>query len=120
LKFNFTIRAKEYYLSWSSLPKFLKFRVIYWILWPWALILLAYTLLSGKIFIIPFLLLYIFASAWLVVEQKGIIEGFKLWFKGNMPTGLALSYGILVEFVKGIAKRGMSIIRKELLKDNVV
>jgi hypothetical protein len=37
-----------------------------------------------------------------------------------MPTGLALSYGILVEFVKGIAKRGMSIIRKELLKDNVV
>jgi glycosyltransferase involved in cell wall biosynthesis len=116
LKFNFTIRAKEYYLSWSSLPKFLKFRVIYWILWPWALILLAYTLLSGKIFIIPFLLLYIFASAWLVVEQKGIIEGFKLWFKGNMPTGLALSYGILVEFVKGIAKRGMSmlIIRKKL------
>jgi hypothetical protein len=51
-----------------------------------------------------------------VVEQKGIIEGFKLWFKGNMPTGLALSYGILVEFVKGIAKRGMSmlIIRKKL------
>jgi glycosyltransferase involved in cell wall biosynthesis len=105
LKFNFVIRAKEYYLSWKDLPRFLRLRVIYWILWPWILALLTYAFMLGEIIIVPFLLLYILASAWLVIKQKGIVKGFKLWIRGNMLTGLALSYGIFVLILKNFIKR---------------
>jgi glycosyltransferase involved in cell wall biosynthesis len=105
LKFNFMIRAREYYLSWKSLPRFLRLRVFYWILWPWILVMLAYAFLRGEIIATPFLLLYIFTSAWFVIKQKGIVKGFKLWVKGNVPTGLALSYGIFILIFKDFIRR---------------
>jgi glycosyltransferase involved in cell wall biosynthesis len=105
LRYNLTVRAKEYYSSWKSLPRFLKLRIVYWILWPWTLMLLAYTLMLGNIIIILFLLLYILASAYLVIRQRGVTRGIELWIKSNVLTGLALSYGILIEVVKNFAKR---------------
>jgi glycosyltransferase involved in cell wall biosynthesis len=102
LKYNFTVRAEEYYLSWKSLPSFLKFRIAYWIFWPWALALSTYALalLKNVIVTLP-LALYILASAYPVIRQKGLGMGFKAWMKGNVLTGLALSYGIFIKMVKG-------------------
>lgn len=98
LKFNFTKRAEEYLSTWDNLPKFLKIRIIYWILWPWVLgsMVYVFTLKNIGIIIVLFSILYIFASAFSIVVQKGFIYGFKQWIRGNVPTGLALSYGILV------------------------
>jgi glycosyltransferase involved in cell wall biosynthesis len=101
LKYNFTVRAEEYYFSWKNLPRFLKFRIVYWILWPWDLVLSICMLALLKNVIVTLLLaLYIFASAYPVIRQKGIIMGFESWMKGNVLTGLALSYGILIKMVK--------------------
>jgi hypothetical protein len=99
LKFNFTKRAEEYLSTWNNLPKFLRIRIIYWILWPWILGLMVYAFIlkSIGIIIVLFSILYIFASAFLIVIQKGFIHGLEQWIRGNVPTGLALSYGVLVK-----------------------
>jgi len=98
LKFNFTKRAEEYLSTWNNLPRFLRIRIIYWILWPWILgsMVYAFTLKNIGIIIVLFSILYIFASAFPIVIQKGFIHGLEQWIRGNVPTGLALSYGILV------------------------
>lgn len=99
IKYNFQMRAKEYYASWKSLPKFLKFRIFYWLLWPWSIIALIYLLFEDRIlFVIP-ILAYISSSIYLTIKQKGLTQGIIHWIKGNMPTGLALSYGIAKEFI---------------------
>jgi glycosyltransferase involved in cell wall biosynthesis len=106
LKYNFTVRAEEYYLSWKSLPSFLKFRIAYWIFWPWALALLTYALALLKDVVVTLLLaLYTLASAYPVIRQKGIGMGFKSWMKSNVLTGLALSYGIFIKWLKGLTIR---------------
>jgi len=76
LWYSFTVRAKEYYTTWKSLPRFLKLRVIYWIAWPLALIALIYTSIMGLSPLTLFLLIYVLASAYPVVKSKGV-EGFR-------------------------------------------
>jgi len=99
LWYNFTIRAKEYYTSWDSLPRFLKLRVIYWIVWPLALVAFAYSSIMGILPLMLLLLIYILASAYPVVKSKGI-RGLEEWTRGNILTGIALSYGVLKEVLK--------------------
>jgi glycosyltransferase involved in cell wall biosynthesis len=105
LRYNFTVRAKEYYLSWKSLPRFLKLRIMYWTLWPWVLALATYMSALKNVVAALFLVLYILASAYPVIRQKSIIMGFKLWMKNNVLTGLALSYGILTKIVRNLMRR---------------
>ena len=90
LQYNFTVRAREYYVSWKSLPRFLKLRIAYWLLWPWIQLLVLYNIL--------FLILsvaYNFVSMYLVVKHRGVLNGLYTWVKFNLPTGLALSYGMV-------------------------
>jgi len=99
LRYNFTVRAEEYYRSWNALPRFLKLRVIYWATWPYALALLVMIMLSAlhnKTMLIPatLLLLYIVGSSYFNVRSKGF-EGLMEWLLWNVPTGISLSYGIL-------------------------
>ncbi|MEZ0346057.1 MAG: glycosyltransferase [Infirmifilum sp.] len=104
LWYNFTVRAKEYYVSWDSLPKFLKLRVIYWITWPWSLVLLTYSIFTGFLLMSVTLLIYVLASAYPIVRSRGI-KGLKQWMLGNVPTGISLSYGFLREALVRTLKR---------------
>ena len=96
LRYNFTVRAKEYYVSWDSLPRFLKLRIVYWIAWPWSLILLAYSISIGLLPISITLLTYTLVPVYFIIRNRGI-KGLKQCLLGNVLTGISLSYGVLKE-----------------------
>ena len=99
IRYNFYVRSKEYYYSWQSLPNYLRFRVIYWILWPLALGFLIYALTLNQLLLVLITSLFIISSATPVIKQKGLIYGIESWIKGNVITGITLSYGVLREFL---------------------
>jgi len=105
LWYNFTVRAGEYYNSWKTLPSFLKLRIAYWLMWPWIVGLLVYVAIMGKTLLALCLLTYVGASAYPVVQQKGVRHGIRLWIGGNVLTGLALSYGVLKEAMKTLISK---------------
>lgn len=105
LKYNFHIRAKEYGETFGSLPRFLKIRILYYILLPWIVIvaIIGITILNLSVLLV--LLAYLFASMYLVIRQKGLKDGITTWVKFNLPTGLALSYGIFKIVIKNLLKK---------------
>jgi len=104
IKYNYSVRAKQYYKTFKNLPTYLKIRIFYYLGLP----LIVAFCISVSITIDPgFSLLgfiYLAPSLYLVVKQKGLREGFRIWLKFNVPTGLALSYGVLKEFLYDIAR----------------
>lgn len=104
LKYNFNIRAEEYYRSFKSLPRFLKIRILYYIGLPWVIVitLIAFVI---KVQILAIVLpIYLVPSVYLVIRQGGLKDGITTWIKFNIPTGLALSYGVLRVTIKSFLK----------------
>jgi glycosyltransferase involved in cell wall biosynthesis len=107
LKFNFYVRAKEYYVSFTYLPLLLKARIIYYLLMP----IFMFTLFGSSILAlidlhIALLLISLYISPALILDisSKGF-KNFINYFKFNLPTGIALSYGVLVIFIKKLIKK---------------
>jgi len=103
--YNFIVRGEEYYVSFKTLPRFLKLRVIYWLLWPWSILFAVFFTLLGNILITLPLLLYVVASLHPVVKQRGFAQGLCTWVKDNVLTGIALSYGVLKASLKQVIMR---------------
>jgi len=102
LMYNFYIRSEEYYKSFRNLPRFLKARVLYYLGLPWVAIISLVTVIMGLQVWIIMLLMYLIPSIYLVIRQKGLKDGMTEWLKFNVPTGLALSYGVLRVAVKRV------------------
>jgi len=101
LRYNFHTRAEEYYKSFTSLPRFLIARIFYYLGLPWIIgISLITFILSKQVLILLMALLYMMPSLYLVIKQRGLKDGITIWIKFNLPTGLALSYGIFVIAIK--------------------
>jgi len=116
LWYNFTVRAEEYYRSWNTLPRFLKLRIVYWITWPLALLLLIASTSLGFTFTNKLWLsltildaLYIMSSSYFNIRIKGF-EGLKEWLSWNIPTGISLSYGIFKKALTSLLKLLLSTI----------
>jgi glycosyltransferase involved in cell wall biosynthesis len=117
LHYNFYQRSEEYLRIYNLLPKYLKIRVIYWLLLPLitscsilALILLNCNIL--KSFIITLLFLYISLSVYLSIKSLGFRKGLRTWVAFNLPTGLALSYGMLRIAIEKFSKSMIRIFQK--------
>jgi len=104
LKYNFNVRAEEYYRSFKNLPRLLKARILYYIGLPWIMIISLVSFLINMPISASILLMYLVPSVWLVVKQKGLKDGITTWLKFNVPTGLALSYGVLRVAIKKLAR----------------
>jgi GT2 family glycosyltransferase len=112
LKFNFYVRAKEYYISFIYLPLLLKVRIVYYLLMP----IFMFTLFSLSILTlidlhIALLLISLYISPALIVNM--LSRGFNKYilidyFKSNLPTGIALSYGVFIIFVKKLIKKQLT------------
>jgi len=100
LAYNFHVRAKEYYDSFRNLPRFLKARVLYYLVLPWIAIISLIAAVMGLHILIIILLVYLVPSVYLAIEQRGFKDGITIWLKFNVPTGLALSYGVLRVAIK--------------------
>lgn len=111
LKFCFHKRSREYILSWRNLPFHLKLRMFYWILLlPLAVLvpLLAFLICFNaevKVAMLVGATLYISISIYRYVISRGLKYGLKMWFTFALPTGLALSYGVLKETLTSALKR---------------
>ena len=106
LKYNFNVRAEEYYRSFKNLPRLLKARILYYIGLPWIMIISLVSFLIDMPILASILLMYPVPSVWLVVKRKGLKDGITTWLKFNVPTGLALSYGVLRVAIKKLARAG--------------
>lgn len=100
LKYNFYTRAEEYYNSFTRLPRFLKLRIFYYLGLPWIIGMGLVIFILSKQISALLTILYAMPSLCLVIKQKGLRHGMMVWIKFNLPTGLALSYGILVVTIK--------------------
>jgi len=107
LRYNFSVRAEEYCSSFNSLPRFLKARIFYYLGLPWVIVLSITSAVSKPILAI-ILPLYLALSIYLVVKERGLKDGIMTWLKFNVPTGLALSYGVLRVAIKKLARAGAS------------
>jgi len=110
LGFTFHRRSKEYILSWRNLPLHLKLRVLYWTVFPMVVLapLLTYlttTAMEVRALTLTATLLYITTSIYRYAINAGLKNGLKMWFTFALPTGIALSYGILKEAVSSALKR---------------
>ncbi|MEM4489347.1 MAG: glycosyltransferase [Desulfurococcaceae archaeon] len=109
VRYNFYQRSEEYFLTYASLPKHLKIRLVYWLLFPSviggyiAIMLSSNSLL--KILAIIALPLYLLPSICLNIIKQGIRDGLVMWAKFNLPTGLALSYGFLLKALKELLRK---------------
>jgi len=109
VRYNFYRRSEEYFLTYASLPKHLKIRLVYWLLLPLmiggciAIMLSSNSLL--KILVIIALPLYLLPSICLNIIRQGIRDGLVMWVMFNLPTGLALSYGFLLKVFKKLLRR---------------
>ncbi|MEM1583040.1 MAG: glycosyltransferase family 2 protein, partial [Candidatus Bathyarchaeia archaeon] len=109
VRYNFYQRSEEYFLTYASLPKHLKVRLVYWLLFPSviggyiAIMLSSNSLL--KILAIIALLLYLLPSICLNIIRQGVRDGLVMWAKFNLPTGLALSYGFLLKALKELLRK---------------
>ncbi len=109
--FNFKYRSKVYLVSYKTLPKALKFRVVYWLLLP---IMMLFTFLQPMIGLIT--LLYIAPAIWLNIRSsKSIYQGLKSFATFSVPTGLAISYGLLFHILINSVRRLWNISRRFLL-----
>lgn len=109
LSFCFNRRAEAYLQSFKSLPTHLKLRVFYWLLLPFITGLSLYSLISStmivyKIFYTLLISAYLAVSMIPLIREHGIEKGVKQWFYFNMPTGLAISYGVFFKFIKRLVR----------------
>lgn len=105
LSFCFYKRAEGYLQSFESLPRHLKIRVFYWLLLPPLIavstyVLIAETYLLFRIAGLFALLLYLLASILPLIRELGFVKGIKQWFTFNVPTGIAISYGMIHALLK--------------------
>ncbi|MFX0206005.1 MAG: glycosyltransferase [Candidatus Hodarchaeota archaeon] len=102
LRFSFKDRASGYFKEFKNLPLFLRFRIIYYLFLPisWMIVFFMYLFgfLSFWLTISWFFISLIppLASA---IRYSGIRCGIVTALTTNIPTGLALSYGILREAI---------------------
>lgn len=106
LAYNFHVRAKEYYKSFGRLPNFLKVRIVYYIGLPLAIILGLVTFIMGLWILVIATLVYLTPSLYLLIKNRGLKEGIMTWLTFNIPTGLALSYGLLFTSLYKLLKAG--------------
>ncbi len=100
VKYNFVVRAEEYYRIFGSLPKFLKARIFYYLGLPWAVVASFIGAIINGQFLAIVLLIYLAPSIYLVIKQNGLKDGMVTWLRFNFPIGLALSYGVLKVAIK--------------------
>jgi cellulose synthase/poly-beta-1,6-N-acetylglucosamine synthase-like glycosyltransferase len=106
LSYNFQSRGEQYAKSLHKLPLLLRFRVFYYALLPPVLIsLLFLTYSTGAIWMPLLFIAYLLPGLSLAVHSSNIKRGVILFFKLNIPTGVALSYGVLTYFFKKLLGR---------------
>jgi glycosyltransferase involved in cell wall biosynthesis len=94
LTYNFRTRADQYARQFQHLPRFLKLRLAYYALLPPLTLLAAYlaTLYLG---FLALLVLYLSPAAIFECRARGVRRGLFYLFTINIPTGIALAYGVL-------------------------
>jgi glycosyltransferase involved in cell wall biosynthesis len=103
IRYTYKERAKGYFEQFDSLPKFLRFRVAYYLLLPisWVVLLVMSVLNLLNAWIVIGLmfctLLPAFGSA---VRNLGFRSGFITAVTFYIPTGIALSYGVVRESIR--------------------
>jgi len=109
LKFNFRTRGKEYATTFKNLPRLLKIRIIYYLLLPQIFITtpiiiyqLTLTPIVAPLLILITYLAYLTPGMYLEVKGSALKRGLVRFFRFNMPTGIALSYGIIFHSMKSI------------------
>ncbi len=114
LKFNFYTRGEDYAITFKNLPRLLKIRIIYYLLLPQIFIVtpimvyqLTFTPTISSLLVLITYLTYLAPGMYLEVKGSTLKRGLVRFFRFNMPTGIALSYGIIFHLMKSIfRKRG--------------
>jgi glycosyltransferase involved in cell wall biosynthesis len=109
--FNFKYRSKAYFISYKTLPKALKLRILFWLFLPVIILFVFLQPLTGLL-----ILLYVTPAIWLQVKSnRSVLQGLKSFATFSVPTGLALSYGFLFQLLISLVRRLCKIMRKSLL-----
>lgn len=105
LSHNFHIRGEYYAKSFHKLPLLLRLRVFYYaLLPPIAVSLLLLAFYVGVIWMMLAFIVYLLPGLFLAVSGSNIRRGTISFFMFNIPTGVALSYGVLVHAFKFLRK----------------
>jgi len=98
LSYNFNLRGEQYARTFPSLPLALRLRVLYYLLLPVVMVAsLVLSLYLGVAY--PVLALIVYLSPGLVLAARGsnVRRGTMSFLWSNVPTGIALSYGTLIQ-----------------------
>jgi glycosyltransferase involved in cell wall biosynthesis len=105
LRYNFNERGKHYAESFSKLPVYLRFRILYYVFLPLILVCLPLLLYYMGLFLTLLILVcYLLPGLSLAIYNWNIRKGILSFFRFNIPTGLALSYGTLTYMLKKLLK----------------
>ena len=110
LKFNFNVRGKEYLKSFNTLPKMLRLRVVYYFFMP-ILLISAFIICSENMpLLVLFYLIYIMPGLYMTLRgSSSFRKGVATFFKFNIPTGIALSYGVFYWAIKSVFRHERAI-----------
>ncbi len=108
LSYNFSRRSKQYAESFNNLPRFLKGRIVYYLLLPWVLSSPLFLLMFSHftVFLVFPPLVYLCFGLLNAIKNTNVKRGIKTFFSFYLPTGLALSYGVLLQLCKEAFSRG--------------
>lgn len=103
LSYNFKIRGAQYAHSFGELPIILRLRIFYYALFP--LVMFSIPILM-QYFSLPWALLYfgvyLLPGLFLAMRNSTVRRGLFSFFIDNIPTGIALSYGVIVATLKNL------------------
>lgn len=106
LLYNFRVRGEQYAKSFRELPLLLRLRIFYYALLPPVLAstpFLAHHM--GVTWMLLLFIMYLLPGLFLNVHGSNIRRGMILFFTFNIPTGVALSYGVLTCLFKKLLRR---------------
>jgi len=107
LLYNFHVRGKQYAESFYKLPLLLKGRIFYYALLPLLLVFMPFVACYVNIFLALLLpIAYLLPALFLAVHGSNIRKGTISFFISNIPTGIALSYGVLLYKIRKFLKKG--------------
>jgi len=106
LSYNFHIRGKEYAESFNKLPLFLRFRIFYYTFLPLILIFsLFIAYYTNLVWALLAFITYLLPGLFLAVRNLGIRKGILSFLILNIPTGVTLSYGVIVYASKKLLRK---------------
>lgn len=102
IRFTYRDRAKGYFKELRNIPLFLRVRVLYYlslpIFWLFALVILVLGVIN-PLFVAILLILSVVPALAFAVRNSGFRDGLITAITFYIPTGIALSYGVLREAI---------------------